>query len=82
MVIMFTGYLVGFAMFKALFNNSAVLVSSLGPFLVGESCTLNGKGQIVLPSSVSANFVCHILVRLNLTELTLSCFFRMLLEVS
>ena len=35
MVIMFTGYLVGFAMFKALFNNSAVLVSLLGPFLVG-----------------------------------------------
>jgi hypothetical protein len=32
-VIMFTGYLVGFAMFKALFNNNAVLVSSLGHFL-------------------------------------------------
>jgi hypothetical protein len=28
-VIMFTGYLVGFAMFRALFNNSPVLVSPL-----------------------------------------------------
>lgn len=43
-------------MFKALFNNNAVLVSSLGHFLQGCSILyIEWESQIILPSSVAAN---------------------------